>query len=252
MGLSENYFDSYSSASQYYNFDVINGIASTTENAFYYSLTNNIGQSPAAQYSYNVYSGIRSKDEVTLYIIATGNAPRPNPGSMFYCNVADPKANFTGMVTYAELNGASGFVKYPNGGRNGVFGSGGTILSMVNPHWSSGFFFQPSYSSSIENKNSVTTATYGDGYSQRIRNGLNNNVGTWTLVFDSRSDAECLAIENFVSDKGGADAVAILIAPAKIRTNPNQRFTLSECKRVFNSHELTTINVTATQVFDPI
>lgn len=49
----------------------------------------------------------------------------------------------------------------------------------------------------------VLTAKFGDGYSQRVADGINSLEQTWTLSFNSRSLTEVTAIESFLVTKGG-------------------------------------------------
>lgn len=49
----------------------------------------------------------------------------------------------------------------------------------------------------------VRTAQFGDGYSQRAKDGLNNVYDTWPLTFTG-SEAEIAAIKAFLDATGGA------------------------------------------------
>lgn len=52
----------------------------------------------------------------------------------------------------------------------------------------------------------VTEISFGDGYSQRARNGLNTNPQTWDLSFSNRTDTEAEAIDAFLTARGGVES----------------------------------------------
>ena len=52
----------------------------------------------------------------------------------------------------------------------------------------------------------VTEIAFGDGYSQRVRNGLNTNPQTWDLSFSNRTDTEAEAIDAFLTARGGVES----------------------------------------------
>ncbi len=49
----------------------------------------------------------------------------------------------------------------------------------------------------------VLKASFGDGYSQRVPDGLRTQLGSWKVSFSNRSQAEADAITDFFSEKGG-------------------------------------------------
>ena len=52
----------------------------------------------------------------------------------------------------------------------------------------------------------VTEISFGDGYAQRARNGLNTNPQTWDLSFSNRTDTEAEAIDAFLTARGGYES----------------------------------------------
>ena len=52
----------------------------------------------------------------------------------------------------------------------------------------------------------IREAQFGDGYSQRLRFGLNHNPSTHTIEFTYRDNTEANAIINFLKDRGGVEA----------------------------------------------
>lgn len=62
----------------------------------------------------------------------------------------------------------------------------------------------PTYGSSKRSKPTVRTVKFGDGYSQRLRFGLNTDLKTWTLTFEV-GEADADTIETFLEARGGAE-----------------------------------------------
>lgn len=61
------------------------------------------------------------------------------------------------------------------------------------------FTWLPSPNSRRESRPRILSAMFGDGYEQRVDDGINNLLPVWSLVFDVRSAADTTAIDNFLS-----------------------------------------------------
>lgn len=68
------------------------------------------------------------------------------------------------------------------------------------------FTWQPSFPATQISRPTVRRIKYGDGYEQRLRYGLNQDLKQWQLVFDNRTDAERSEITAFLTARGGAEA----------------------------------------------
>lgn len=73
---------------------------------------------------------------------------------------------------------------------------------MRKPH----FFFSPSYGATIVVEPKVLSTKFGDGYEQRIQNGVNNALIKIDLTFELRSNAESAAIIHFLSARAGSES----------------------------------------------
>lgn len=63
----------------------------------------------------------------------------------------------------------------------------------------------PAYGSQKSSQPNVRTVQYGDGYSQRLVYGLNQNPKQWSLTWNvSETDAD--TIETFLDARGGAES----------------------------------------------
>lgn len=65
------------------------------------------------------------------------------------------------------------------------------------------FTFTPSYGAQLSVKPRVVRAQFGDGYSQRVVDGINNKPRKWQLTFAARTTAEIQPILAFLETQGG-------------------------------------------------
>lgn len=66
------------------------------------------------------------------------------------------------------------------------------------------FLWKPSYSSQVTSSPKVKKVKFGDGYEQRIKSSINNNLLEFSLSFDNRNDKEAKAILHFLHARKGA------------------------------------------------
>lgn len=57
-----------------------------------------------------------------------------------------------------------------------------------------------------ENKPRVLSAKYGDGYEQRVADGINSLIRSWSLTFKSRTIIDSDAMVAFLEARGGVEA----------------------------------------------
>lgn len=69
----------------------------------------------------------------------------------------------------------------------------------------SDFDYQPAYGAQRSKTPRVRNASFGDGYQQRVADGINTQPATWNLTFNvTKADAD--AIESFFEGKGGVES----------------------------------------------
>lgn len=68
------------------------------------------------------------------------------------------------------------------------------------------FTIAPDFGASMSLKPRVLTAQFGDGYAQRLGDGINTQGEEWSLTFSSRTAAEFDAILDFLEARGGTEA----------------------------------------------
>ena len=68
------------------------------------------------------------------------------------------------------------------------------------------FFWKPSYSTNVNKHPKVKSIKFGDGYEQRVQDGINNNLTFLDLTFDNRSEREAAAILHFLEIRKGQES----------------------------------------------
>lgn len=68
------------------------------------------------------------------------------------------------------------------------------------------FFWEPSVGMQVQSEPKITDTKFGDGYSQRRSDGINNQLLKIDLRFEQRSDTESYGIEHFFNEYGGIAA----------------------------------------------
>ena len=242
----QNTFFPYSNSANYKKFDVIRG-TSVSDAYYFYATQDSLNQNPNSFFSYNVTSYVTDDNKTTVFFTKTGSGPNFVAGSLIAISgTTAAGANFTGMA----VNGGANFVEFINEIQYGSAAAGGTVKTLLNPSWTSGFMFIPSYSSSQEIQTRKNEAKFGDGYSQRQRDGLNSVNYNWKLNFENRSDREARAISNFVENKAGIEWFNLLMPVNNLTNNPSNRYIANSAQITTNSYNINTISVDIQQVFD--
>lgn len=91
----------------------------------------------------------------------------------------------------------------------------------------------------------VNAMQFGDGYSQRVANGINSVIESWPLVFSLRTKVEITAIDDFLITQGGVASFDW--------TTPKGQFKKFICKTwrpLYNHDGDASISMTFDQVFE--
>lgn len=86
----------------------------------------------------------------------------------------------------------------------------------------------------------VTIAKFGDGYSQRVPDGINNLDQSWNLSFQSNDLGTIASIESFIKSKTGSE-VFTWIPPGEL-TEVNVICT--KWSKVYDSHISASLSLT--------
>lgn len=109
------------------------------------------------------------------------------------------------------------------------------------------FTWIPDFGLSKKSAPEIREAKFGDGYSQRIRMGLNSDPKTFPLEFKNRSNIERDEIEAFLEARGGVEPFDW--------TPPwgsAGRFVCKEWNVTYSNFNNNQIAATFLQVFDPL
>jgi len=64
----------------------------------------------------------------------------------------------------------------------------------------------PDFGASKTSQPTVRNVQFGDGYSQRLRYGLNTDLKVWNLKWENITESESDTIEAFLDARGGAES----------------------------------------------
>jgi len=88
---------------------------------------------------------------------------------------------------------------------------GGMLTAAVSTHSTAGnvtapeFIWEPAYNISINHAPKVKSVKFGDGYEQRMKDGVFTDLLNISLTFDGRSLKEAMAIIHFLEARSGVD-----------------------------------------------
>lgn len=213
---------------------------------YYSTKDGNTNKDPSNGVSFSADAYQRIDDLVTIWYTTTQQDFER--GSILAVSAAsDTTVHWTGMVIHA----GSGFVQYINPGKPiAPTALTATVNGVGNPAWTTEFLFTPSRASTLSDLAQVIATNLGDGYSQRHRSSLNNNVTTWKLSFQGRSDKETKALQCFIEDKGGTDFFRLLLPVSSLVNNPDLKYISTSFDVSTEFYNLNTVNIEVQQVFD--
>jgi len=76
-----------------------------------------------------------------------------------------------------------------------------TATNVTSPH----FIWTPAYNMSVNHEPRVRSIKFGDGYEQRIQDGINTDLIKISLTFDGRDMKESTAILHFLESRSAKD-----------------------------------------------
>ncbi len=109
------------------------------------------------------------------------------------------------------------------------------------------FTWTPDFGASKKSKPSVTQVKFGDGYEQRIVQGLNTNPAMWDVKFSLREDDESNEIIDFLEARGASESFD-WTPPL---SDTEYKFVCREWGMSTDYHNKNTITAVFEQVFEP-
>lgn len=108
------------------------------------------------------------------------------------------------------------------------------------------FTWVPSKSFTKTIKPRVLTAQFGDGYSQRVTDGINNITREWSVSFNSKSISDINNIESFLIARKGSEGF--------LWTPPGESTTYAvicpDWSRTYDTHISASLQTKFIQIFD--
>ena len=164
-------------------------------------------------------STIYNKNDIVLY----GNPQK------YYYSLTEINQNNT--PTFATNNYWGGYRTYGN---------------LTKPD----FFWKPSYSTQLGLKPFVNVVRFGNGYEQRVPDGINTSNLKFDLVFEGRDKGETRAITHFLHKRKGSEGF-FYDAPFPYNYDASQpypkRFFCEEWNITYNFYNNYNINVKITE-----
>lgn len=108
------------------------------------------------------------------------------------------------------------------------------------------FTFTPSFEPVLSEKPRVLSARFGDGYEQRVGDGINIRARSWQLTFKQRTAAEMAPIIAFLRARNGFESFDW--------TDPDGvagKFICREWSKSTNNAVTQTLTCTFDEVFEP-
>ena len=104
----------------------------------------------------------------------------------------------------------------------------------------------PIRSSNKQTETRVLEANFGDGYSQRAADGINNVIDVWSLEWVALDSTNYQEIETFLRDRGGWDSFDFT-PPGE---STSKKFVCKQWNTSHHGNNLYSISATFRQVFD--
>jgi len=108
------------------------------------------------------------------------------------------------------------------------------------------FTYTPSFEATESSRPNVRKVEFGDGYSQRLTLGLNQNPKEWSLVFKERTNTERDQILGFLDARQAAESFDW--TPPRGTAG---KYVCAEWQVTLSAFNFNTIQATFRQVFEP-
>lgn len=110
------------------------------------------------------------------------------------------------------------------------------------------FFWKPSYSSQVVHQPRIIRIKFGNGYEQRIEDGINTNLINLDLTFENRDETEAVAILHFLSQRNSKESFIFNVPTAYSKSTFSTRFLCSSWNSTYNFYNNYSIRTTFEEV----
>lgn len=98
------------------------------------------------------------------------------------------------------------------------------------------FFWKPSYQTTISSEPRVRVIQYGNGYQQRVPDGINPDLITFNANFDNRKEKEAVSILHFLKARKAQESFIYNLPIVYSKSALNTRFISSSWSVDYNSY----------------
>lgn len=132
---------------------------------------------------------------------------------------------------------------------NTIQTGGGTVSAGTNiTGFSAKVMYDKGISESPEPR--VLTARFGDGYEQRIVDGINNLPRKWSIGFNNRTKGDIDKLYKFFNTLAGVDTCKLTV-PHAVDGEETVTVVIEGYARSLNTHDYYSMSCTAREVFEP-
>lgn len=149
---------------------------------------------------------------------------------------------------YSIINSNQGVANDPVTPANlGTFWDGYILLngSLIPDFW-----WKPSYNARIMNKPKIKKLKFGNGYEQRIVDGINEKLKEIDLVFENRSEKEAVSILHFLDQRNAQESFIYNIPTIYLKSSAtlSTRFVCPEWSSSYISYNNYSIEIKLEEV----
>lgn len=174
-------------------------------------------------------------------------------------SIYDTISGYSAAATYSKYDIVSGSnSNYYYSIINGNNGNNPTISSNLQTRWDGyilinntlvpNFFWKPSYQTDISFEPRIKRIQFGNGYQQRIPDGINTNLSSFNAAFDNRLEPEAVSILYFLNARNGQESFVYNVPTIYSKVNFNTRYIAPRWSVSYNSYNNYSIKVTFEEV----
>lgn len=108
------------------------------------------------------------------------------------------------------------------------------------------FTYTPDWNATVNSAPRARVVRFGDGYEQRVGDGINTAVQEWNLSFAARRNSEAVTIISFLEARGAVEAFD-WVPPNEVTAI---KVVCRDWRRTFDRYDLNTITATFSRVYE--
>ena len=173
-------------------------------------------------------------------------------------SIYDTVSGWSNAVNYVTYNIVSGSnARYYYAVQNN-FAANPTTESNLQTKWDGyinvnsvlvpNFFWKPSYQTSISLEPRIKVMQFGNGYQQRVPDGINTNLKDFDAAFENRKEPEAISILHFLNQMNAQTSFVYNVPTIYSKTNFDTRFKAPSWTVNYNSYNNYTVKIKLEEV----